>query len=338
MKEPISTEFGFSIHYFLTAFNDTFYKSSYTDFKKFFLDNKDVKKWMICSDYAIGDKKKKNDVVTFTFYPYIVDHQLLQRAIKALAPKDLKNTRKINENFLAFVKEAPILNISVVLSRKRKLDYINNERDFFTISIDMIIKQLEYWVISTPESKEHFESLIKKMNELKTLVKSPSTNLKIIRDLEIISQLVAYLCLEINLIIDVEILGWFSDRDKLLEYKKAKFKSPIIFDFINNLYHVLCENHSDKINSKAKLFYGVPEQDGTLFYDELNKIPDYICGTLADYDTQKNKISHQKFNTMLTSFFIDNPKNLIFKLDFSRKEFSATKLFFDKVNKKIDTK
>ncbi len=328
MKEPISAEYGFGIHYFLAAFNDTFYKSSYTDFKKFFLDNKDVKKWMICSDYAIGDKNKKNDIVTFTFYPYIIDHQLLQKAIKALAPKDLKNTRTINEDFLSFVKEAPILNISVALSRKRKLDYINNERDFFTISIDMIIKQLKDWVISTPEGKEYYESLIKKMNELKILVKSPSTNLKIIRDIEIISQLIAYLCLEINLIIDVELLGWFSDRDKLLEYKKAKFKSPIIFDFIGNLYHVLCENHSDKIKSKAKLVYGVPEQDGTLFYDELNKIPDYICGTLADYDTQKNEISHQKFNTMLTSFFINNPKNLMFKLDFSKKEFTAKKWFF----------
>lgn len=107
MKEPISAEYGFGIHYFLAAFNDTFYKSSYTDFKKFFIENKDVKKWMICSDYAIGDKNKKNDIVTFTFYPYIVDHQLLQKAIKALAPKDLKNTRTINEDFLSFIKEAP---------------------------------------------------------------------------------------------------------------------------------------------------------------------------------------------------------------------------------------
>jgi len=328
MKEPISAEYGFSIHYFLAAFNDTFYKSSYKDFKKFFLDNKDVKKWMICSDYAIGDKNKKNDIVTFTFYPYIVDYQVLQRAIKVLAPKDLKNTKTINEDFLSFIKEAPILNISVALSRKRKLDYINNERDSFEISIDMLIKQLQYWIISTPENSAYYEGLIKKMNELKRLVKSPSTNLKIIRDIEIISQLVAYLCLEINLIIDVELLGWFSDRDKLLEYKKVKFKSPIIFDFIGNLYHVLCENHSDKIKSKAELIYGVPEQDGTLWYDELNKIPDYICGTLADYDSQKNKISHEKFNTILTNFFMNNPKNLIFKLDFSKKEFSTKKWFF----------
>ena len=328
MKEPISAEFGFGIHYFLASFNDTFYKSAYKDFKQFFVNNKDVKKWMICSDYAIGNKNKKNDVVTFTFYPYIVDHGLLSNIIKSLAKKDLKNTRDINKDFLTFIKEAPILNISVLLSRKRKLDYLNDERDFFIVSIDKIIEQLNYWVMSTPENKEYFKKLIKKMNKLKILVKSPSTNLKIIRDIEIISQLVAYLCLEMNLIIDVDILGWFSDRDKLLDYKKASFEEPLIFDFISNLYHVLCENHFGAINSKAKLVYGVPEQNGTLWYDELNKIPDYICGTLADYDIQKNEISHRKFNTMLTSFFINNPKNLIFKLNFSKKEFSAQKIFF----------
>jgi len=327
MKFEKSAEFGFGLHYSILTFNDTFHKSAYQEFKKFFLENREVKKWMIHTDYAFGDKIKNNDVVTFTFYPYLMKHEDLFEMINVLSRKDIKDTREVNGEFLKFIKNSPILNVSIILSRKRKLSYFD-ERDYFNSSLNKAIEQLKYWEISTPEGKDYFSEIIEKFKVLQKVVKSPSANLKIIRDIEIISQLVAYLCLEINVLIDTELIGWFSDRDKILDYKKAKFDTPLIFDFIHNIYHVLCDNNSDIKGKKSELIFVTPEKSGVLFYDDLNRIPDYICGALADYDMKKKKFSHSKFEAIHDTIFLNNYKNIIFKMDFSKKGFSTENLYF----------
>ena len=56
-----NVEMGFAVHHFLIAFNQTFYKSGYESFENFFLKNKNIKKWMVFSDYVFDNKNKQND-------------------------------------------------------------------------------------------------------------------------------------------------------------------------------------------------------------------------------------------------------------------------------------
>ena len=44
-------------------------------------------------DYCIGDKNKKNDVITFVIYPYILNFDDWKKVINNLQKKDLKHTR-----------------------------------------------------------------------------------------------------------------------------------------------------------------------------------------------------------------------------------------------------
>jgi len=318
-----SEELGFSVHWFLDSFNQTFYKSCKKDFECFVKDHSNVEKWMIFSDYAMYDKSKKNDVITFSLVPYTLEFDKYSNVLRKLAPNDLKSVRKVNSEFIDFLENAPIFTISVVLDRKRKLH--NDEVKYHSQRFEMMIAQLEKWCVTTPEGKDHYVELIKKIKVLLQEVRKKGTNLKIFRDIDILSSLAAYILFEITKLTKIETIGWFSDRDSLLSYKASKIKSPIIFDIVHHLYFLFC--NSENIDSKNKLMLGVPEsnEDGSVWYDPFNRVPDLFAGALADYDIKNNKCSHEKFIPVIERLFTLSQKNLFFNTKFSPAGYSVSR-------------
>lgn len=171
-----SEELGFSVHWFLDSFNQTFYKSCRKDFESFIGAHSNVEKWMIFSDYAMYDKSKKNDVITFSLVPYILTFDEYSSLLKKLAPNDLKSVRKVNSEFIDFLEEAPIFTISVVLDRKRKLHI--DEVGYHSKRFEMMIAQLKQWCKTTPEAKEDYIALIKKISVLLDEVRKKGANLR----------------------------------------------------------------------------------------------------------------------------------------------------------------
>lgn len=318
-----SEELGFSVHWFLDSFNQTFYKSCRKDFECFVKDHSNVEKWMIFSDYAMYDKSKKNDVITFSLVPYILEFDKYANVLRKLAPNDLKSVRKVNSEFIDFLENAPIFTISVVLDRKRKLH--SDEVGYHSKRFEMMIAQLEKWCVTTPEGKDHYVDLIKKIKVLLQEVRKKGANLKIFRDIDILSSLAAYILFEITKLTKIETIGWFSDRDSLLSYKASKIKSPIIFDIVHHLYFLFC--NSENIDSKNKLMLGVPEsnEDGSVWYDPFNRVPDLFAGALADYDIKNNKCSHEKFIPVIDRLFTLSQKNLFFNTKFSPEGYSVSR-------------
>jgi hypothetical protein len=192
----------------------------------------------------------------------------------------------------------------------------------------MMIKQLQHWCLTTPEAKFHYMDFIKKLEVLREVVVNPGANMKVIRDIEILATMAAYLMFEVSKLIDVQTIGWFSDRDSILSYKAGKFRSPVIFDIVHHLYYLFCNDEG--IESKGKLVLGVPESgaDGKVWYDSFNRIPDVIAGTLADYDYKKNKCSHKKFIPVVKDVFTSSKRNLFFDLDLSHKGYFSSRLEF----------
>ena len=278
---------GFAVHHFLIAFNQTFYKSGYESFENFFLKNKNIKKWMVFSDYVFDNKNKQNDVVTFTIAPFPSDFNLISEHINKLSFKDIKKLKRVNDDFLEFIDKSQVFNISIILSKKRKLCYMN-EKDLLITKFDMAIKQLDHWCITTPQAKNNYIKLKSKLAELIRLLNGQGVNFKAIRDIEVISSLAAYLMFEVTKVIEIDKIGWFSDRDSILSYKAAKFKSPVIYDLVSKLYYLFCT--TENIDTEDKLLFGVPEENGKVWYDSFIRIPDLICATLADYDIKKNNL------------------------------------------------
>ncbi|MGG8289645.1 hypothetical protein PGR03_24075 [Klebsiella sp. 141196] len=312
---------GFIFHNFLVAFDSTFNQSNNIKIKKFFEKNSHITKWMIFSDYVLYDKNKPNDVVTFSICPYTEDFFELGKRIDSLSFKDTKKLKRINKEFINFIKKSEILNLSILLSKDRKLDPLN-EREMLKTRYKMAIKQINIWIENQGE-KKYFKQLIKNLQLVLTELDKPGANLKAIRDIEIISSLTAYIAFQISQEIKIDTIGWFSDRDAMLSYKIAKFSKPIIYDLAYNTYHILMYNIDEEY--KEKFVFGLPEAEGKVWYDSYNRVPDLIAATLADYNYEKNICSHDKYIPVIEEILADSENSIIYKISFDDPEnpFSA---------------
>lgn len=315
---------GIVMHNFLSHFDETFNKSSHVLFSDFFRKNGDVSKWMIFSDYVLNDKNKSNDVITFSILPYAGDFYKLGDKIKKLSFKDVKNLKRVNAGFLEFINESEILNISVVLDKNMVLDPFN-EREALKTCYKAALNQVDYWIENEGQN-ENYLRLKKAYNIMLDEVSRKGVNLRNIRNIEIVSNLIAYITFQVCLSSKVDIIGWFSDRDSMLTHKNGKFSMPVIFDLAYNLFHVLMSSKDE--NYVEKFVFGLPEQTGNLWYDSFNRIPDLIAATLADFDYKNNFCSHDKFIPVIENVITNKEKNIIYKISTLEDGFQAGYLLF----------
>lgn len=315
---------GIVMHDFLCHLDETFNKSSHVLFLDFFKKNKYISKWMIFSDYALNDKNKPNDVITFSILPYADSFTELGKLIDKLSFKDIKNLKGVNPEFLQFINESEIMNISIIMDKNMKLDPLN-EREALKTCYKTAINQVSYW-IKNEGKKENYIRLKKAYNTLLDEVSKPGANLKNIRNIEIVSNLIAYITFQVCKSTDVETIGWFSDRDSMLNHKIAKFSMPVIFDLAHNLFHNLMS--SDGSDYAENFVFGLPEITGSVWYDSFNRIPDLIAATLADYDYERNLSSHDKFIPVIENIITNRKKCLIYKIHALNDGFQAGYLPF----------
>lgn len=301
---------GIVMHNFLCHIDETFNASSHALFLDFFQNNKDISRWMIFSDYVLNDRNKPNDVITFSIFPYAASFTELGKLINKLSFKDIKNLKKVNPEFLSFISESEIMNISIIMDKNMKLDPFN-EREALKTCYKTALNQVSYWIKNEGE-KENYMRLQKAYNTLLDEVSRPGGNLRNIRNIETVSNLIAYITFQVCKSTHVETIGWFSDRDSMLNHKIAKFSMPAIFDLANNLFHNLMSSNG---NDYAENFvFGLPEKTGSVWYDSFNRIPDLIAATLADYDYKNNFCSHNKFIPVIENILTNRKKCLIYKI------------------------
>lgn len=312
---------GFVFHNFLVAFDSTFNQSNHIKIKNFFQKNKRITKWMIFSDYVLHDKNKPNDVITFSIFPYAEDFFELGKKIDSMSFKDTKKLKRINKEFINFIKKSEILNLSILLSKERKLDPLN-EREMLKTRYKMAIMQANIWIKNQGEIK-HFRQLISNLQLILDELDKPGANLKAIRDIEIVSSLAAYITFQISQEIKIDTIGWFSDRDAMLSYKIARFSQPIMFDLTYNTYHNLMSSINEEY--KEKFVFGLPEREGRVWYDSYNRVPDLIAATLADYNYEENICSHAKYIPVIEEILADSERNIIYRILFNNSDnpFSA---------------
>lgn len=319
-NQDILLEPGVLIHYFLTNFNYSFQRSGRSLLKEYLNNFNECTKWMLLSDYVFNNKDKK-DVITFSLVPYIVSFDEMDKLIKKLSSTDIKKAKSIDPTFINFLADGPIFNISIKLDKNRKL--CSNERNFYIKKIDMLILQHEIWIEDAKKEgeKEWFKETIKCLKNFKSVINRTGTNLRVIRDIEIVSTLAAYFMSEVTTLANVEDIGWFSDRDTLLDFKSKEIGCIIIFKMVTIYYNTLCE--SQQIDSIGRIGFGIPESDqensNKPWYDTLIRIPDLIAGTFADYDYKKDTVTHNKFLPIINHLFISEKRNLFYEINFSKK-------------------
>ena len=278
---------------------NTFDKSVIFDLKKYLTMNKS-RTYFIYSDYCLHDKNKPNDVVSFTISPYFEDFEKTSDYIEKIAKKDIKKVRNISDKFIEYMNKSRFFHISFVLKdtsgiiRGEKSDERKSVLETIKITKDMLKK----WCNNTPENKEYYSKVIKKLNILQQEMGKKSANHKLYKDIKFVSFLAAYIAYKLTKEAVAEKVVWFSDRDKIVEAYNG-----IAHDLFSINHHSICYQNK-LISEKTKLGLGIPDEGSTdLWYDAQNRMPDHLCGTLADWDTTNNKIKRTIIQHPFINFF-----------------------------------
>ncbi|MEC1525825.1 hypothetical protein P9D43_27885 [Neobacillus niacini] len=289
----------------LKVFHDTFHKSTISDFRSFIdpFNKIGVTKWMIYSDYCFDDEKKLYNAATFTILPYIDDIVELKEIINKMAPVDLKRASSVDERFCAFMKSGYMFNISIVFEKGKNHYFGISSKEQYLQDLDKIIKQFELWIVTTPTNEVYFNSVIKKVKKLKQEMERKTFSMKLFQNINMIQAIVSYLMLIISKesIIKPDLIGWFSDRDKLITSYGG-----ILYDLLQMNYHNMCD--AEKITDKECRKIAVAEPDlkvKSLWYDEMVRMPDYLSGALAG----RNFINpnRDKYDELFEMAIVDNP-------------------------------
>lgn len=290
--------------------DDVFYKSSIDDMRKsYFSATRDEQKWFLLSDYYLGDDKP-NKVITFTampFCPYIPE---LKNAIKAVAPKDIKNTRSINTDFAALMNLLPLINIVFIFENKKHFiwDTLAEAKVAILDHVQVLHAYIDYWRTTEPTSTPRLNKITKNLGILESLLEN-GKKLRIISAMFLISLLGGYvgslICRETNL----SSLIWFSDRDSTNEIGK---------NLIRDLFQI---SLIDITKKNINFAFTSSNSNSDEWYQEMTRIPDYLTGAISGFSFEENRAIDLKSTQMLGLHFRENTTNTFlyrFKVDDER--------------------
>jgi hypothetical protein len=81
------------------------------EFRNFLDHHRSATKWMIVSDFVIGDPQAFHDAYVYTFFPCHLPVEELLTQVSKLAPQDIKNTRTISDEFTAYLRSGATFSI-----------------------------------------------------------------------------------------------------------------------------------------------------------------------------------------------------------------------------------
>jgi hypothetical protein len=294
------------------AIGNTLNGSALQDFQVFLSKLPAETKWLIASDYCIGDKNKKNDTAVFTVIPYYDTFESIQADIKSIAQKDIKNTNTIKNEYLQYNSSGIIFHFCFLIGRSsgHPLTMVNKASIVEWLNSSLLQTLERRKTQASEEMHDYYNGVIRKVKCLCQDVKSQSFNMSLMRNILLFSTIAAQIGSLLASERQIEIIGWFSDRDNITNYCDG-----IVFDLFGMFHHELCVLHEiDDSSIMLTLAIEADSQAKRMWYDEIIRLPDYIAGTIADWDLSTNNVSKEKFITIIEGCIADNDHIALLRL------------------------
>lgn len=326
---------------FLKTLFQTFDKSALDDFREFIANNSQVKKWNIAADYCLHDKDRPNNTFAFTIIPYDAHLAELKTEIKGVLPKDLKKTKSIQDVGLKFLSHSRRFHFAFVFQGYPSV--FNNGTD--ASKLDIARESLTQ-TISQMVNMGRSDENVRKLKMLRQNAQAKSFNVALLADTYILSYLYCFVTLVLARETSIEIVGWFSDRDKMTEWCEG-----VLWDISSESLHGLSGHFGIAIPSdmpivaiptKTVVGIGLENLDGhservgisipsdtapivrrteeavenAMWFDELIRLPDYIAGIFAAWNFDTNQIpgESEKFLQLAENFVADAKNIAVLKI------------------------
>ncbi len=286
---------------FSIILDEVFYKSSIEDMRRqYFQFNFQNAAWLLLSDYYFG-KEKQNRVITFTALPYLGSLHELQNLIKEVAPKDIKHTRNVSHEFIDLLHQIPSLNISFTFNKTLKYLIWKNQDDFLN---DMMIYTYvleayqRHWLENEPVNENRLQTLSKNIRIIRECVQH-KRKVSVLCEAFCISFLGGYVGSLLSRETQLKSLIWMSDRDRSNELGENLVRDLFQINLIN-----ITKHNVDFMFTRAN-------SNSDEWYKELIRIPDYLTGTLSNFDLKgtNHELGKETVRKMLGLYFSENRRS-----------------------------
>lgn len=277
-------------------FNKTYIKKIINNFSNKVNKSK-CKSVYIFSDYYF-EGEKKNHVITYSIVPSSIDINIFKSKISNIEPNDIKHVNNIKDEFIDLLNSENILNICFVMPNSRYAFFSSREEAqknlFNKLKQDLAeFKQNKNYNILMAKSFEQALNDIAKNKKIDIYIQS-----------FMISFFGAYVASIFDRTTNIEAIAWISDRDKVND-----LSNNFCCKLLANTFGALIENNT-------KLLLIPRPNDSSPLFDEINRIPDYITGAMADLDLINGKTTKDKFKIFIKKYLVNADKNILIKLDY----------------------
>jgi hypothetical protein len=293
----------------------TFEQTSLREMECWFSELPDDAAWYVVSDYCFGDKTKNSDTVSFSI---LLNHDKIENIkeyIRAFAPKDIKSTRTVSEGFIQYINSPVIFHITFMIDRKTKYmkDYATKENmeDFLSYFREFV---------SEIDKNSSFDdgftaSVIKRSYEFERDFKSKNINLKLSRQIYLVSVFVSLVFYYLNRIKNPSHIKWVSDRDAISKRYDGFIYDLSYFLFLSEVSQEVGNKDGTKtLLHKPQFIFPVKEELEGGKYDELIRIPDYLAGTLADLNMDTGEFTKDKFYTVFFDSLVGSKNHSVIQI------------------------
>lgn len=290
---------------------ETFDGSAVELFKDFIKTNAQVTKWMIASDYCLRDMKRPNSAYAFSIIPYDAEFADIKKEITNHLPKDIKKTKELSDSTGAFLRHGRLFHIGFVLPHDPQVFNNHDGTPVLETARKSIKLTLEHM-----EKMNRGEDCIRRLRKLKQNSYANNFNYKLLSNLYILAYLFPFVSLLLARECQVDLVGWFSDRDKMTEWCDG-----IVWNIATETLYGMSEKMNINL-PKGLPVVGVPapdENNEPMWFDELVRLPDYIAGLLSALDFAGGALpttNHQKnkYMQMAQDVIADSKNTVIIKI------------------------
>jgi len=285
----------------LKQFFETFSKSTLADFRNFLEHNSNVKKWIISSDYCLHDKNRPNNCMAFSILPYDTNFSQFKEEIQSVMGKDIKKVRQVSDAAIDFLNDPRFFHFVFLIPDEFTLFTNGNNQSPLEISRKCAEITLQQTI-----DMERGDERIKRAKKLLQSSKPNNFNHQLLSDLLLASYFFAFINLALAKENKPEIIGWFSDRDKMTEWCDG-----ILWDFFTESVRGLAASQNiDFSNIETPI--SVPDQETqTMWFDHIVRISDYMAGTVSSWNMTDNTVCHAKFVPLIEKLFADSKNSVI---------------------------
>lgn len=302
----------------IRVIDQTMQQSLLQDFKNYLKLN-NHNKFVIYSDYCLGDKEK-SDVASFTVAPAWTAFPEITNKIQNAIPGDIKGCRFISHETIELLRDKSFFHINFIIKETAGLTSRKNKtaQEVALRSVDEAIKMIDGWIVNQPEGGDKFREQIHRFLNWRRELQKKSLNLKLYKSIVLISLLAGYIAHMLTIEAKADTVVWFSDRDEITEAYNS-----VAFDLFEINHYGLCDNKGVD-GSITKLGLGVKDEGSNKqWYDHLVRIPDHLAGTLSSWNMSNNPVTKNKHVQILQKVFAENEFCTIIEINIGKEKYNC---------------